>query len=39
LLSHISPDTITKEADEDTLIAELAALILFLEKSARATRK
>ena len=33
LLSQISPDTFTKEADEDTLIAELAALILFLEKT------
>jgi len=36
LLSQISPDTFTKEADEDTLIAELAALILFLEKRERA---
>lgn len=33
LLSQISPDTFTKEADEDALIAELAALILFLEKT------
>jgi hypothetical protein len=33
LLSQISPDTFTKEADEDTLIAQLAALILFLEKT------
>jgi DNA-binding Lrp family transcriptional regulator len=36
LLSQISPDTFTKEADEDALIAELAALILFLEKRERA---
>jgi DNA-binding Lrp family transcriptional regulator len=34
-LSQISPDTFIKEADEETLIAQLAALILFLEKSAR----
>ena len=36
LLSQISPDTFTKEADEDALIAELAALMLFLEKRERA---
>jgi hypothetical protein len=34
LLSQISRDTFITEADEDTLIAELAALILFLEKTA-----
>ena len=39
LLSQISPDTFTKEADEDTLIAELAALILFLEKRERALKQ
>jgi hypothetical protein len=33
-LSQISPDTFIKEADQDTLIAELAALTLFLEKTA-----
>jgi hypothetical protein len=33
-LSQISPDTFIKEADEDTLFAELAALTLFLEKTA-----
>jgi DNA-binding Lrp family transcriptional regulator len=39
LLSQISPDTFTKEADEDALIAELAALILFLEKRERALKQ
>ena len=39
LLSQISPDTFTKEADEDTLIAELAALMLFLEKRERALKQ
>jgi hypothetical protein len=34
LLSQISRDTFIKEADEDTLTAELAALTLFLEKTA-----
>jgi len=37
--SQISPDTFIKEADEETLIAQLAALILFLEKSARGVQK
>jgi hypothetical protein len=35
LLSQISPDTFTKEADEETLIAELVALTLFFEKTAQ----
>jgi hypothetical protein len=34
-LSRISPDTFIKEADEETLIAELAALALFLECEKR----
>ena len=34
-LSQISPDTFIKEADEDTLIAQLAALTLFFEKTAQ----
>jgi hypothetical protein len=34
-LSQISPDTFIKEADEDILIAELAALTLFFEKTAQ----
>jgi DNA-binding MarR family transcriptional regulator len=32
-LSQISPDTFIKEADEDALVAELAALTLFFEKT------
>ena len=34
-LSQISPDTFIKEADEDTLIAQLAALTLFFEKTSQ----
>jgi predicted transcriptional regulator len=34
-LSQISPDTFIKEANEDILIAELAALTLFFEKTAQ----
>lgn len=34
-LSQISPDALLKEADEETLFAELAALTLFLEKIAQ----
>ncbi len=34
LLNQLNPETFIKEADEDTLIAELAALILFFEKTA-----
>ena len=34
-LSQISPDTFIKEADEETLIAELAALTLFFEKTSQ----
>ena len=30
LLDQIGPDTFAREADEDTLIAELAALILYI---------
>ena len=34
-LNQISPDTFIKEADEETLIAELVALALFFEKTAQ----
>jgi DNA-binding MarR family transcriptional regulator len=34
-LNQISPDTFIKEADEDALFAELAALTLFLEKTTQ----
>ena len=34
-LSQISPDAFIKEADEETLIAQLAALTLFFEKTAQ----
>jgi hypothetical protein len=33
-LSQISPDTFIKKADEETLIAELATLTLFFERTA-----
>jgi hypothetical protein len=34
-LSQISLDTFIKEADEETLIAQLAALTLFFEKTSQ----
>ena len=34
-LSQITPDTFIKEADEETLIAELATLTLFFEKTTQ----
>lgn len=33
LLNQISPDTLIEKADEETLTAQLAALILFFEKA------
>ena len=33
LLDQINPDNFTREADEDALIAELAALVLYLERT------
>jgi Fe2+ or Zn2+ uptake regulation protein len=38
LLDQINRDTFTKEADEDTLIAELAALVLYLERTEQTDR-
>lgn len=38
-LNQVNPDTFIKEADEDTLMAELAALTLFFERTAGKKRK
>ena len=38
-LNQVNPDTFIKEADEDALMAELAALTLFFEKTERKTKR
>jgi len=38
-LNQVNPDTFIKEADEDTLMAELTALALFFEKTERKTKR
>jgi hypothetical protein len=35
LLDQVSPDALTTETDENTLIAELAALVLYLDRNRR----
>jgi hypothetical protein len=39
LLSEVHPDNFIREADEETLITELAALTLFFEKTRNKTKE